>query len=179
MLPLHPLLQRALFRNRCQQLCYAVDLLFILWPVFFIAASRQDPHLKVRNFRKSIARGATRARGVSATTSISHPLRPRMKIAGGSGNYVSSIEEEQRPAWDIADPRALAPVSKFSKGANLAQAVVWPSPCRNRCLQMTHVLLYVHNTVNLQQCNMTQLTQDLEFSRRRLPSRRASHCRML
>eukprot|EP00903_Cladosiphon_okamuranus_P009900 g9402.t1 len=33
------------------------DLLMILWPIFFVAASQQDPHLKPRNFRKTVAKG--------------------------------------------------------------------------------------------------------------------------
>ncbi|CAM9827146.1 unnamed protein product, partial [Hapterophycus canaliculatus] len=39
------------------------DLLLILWPIFFVTASRQQPHLKVRNFKKAVVRGSERAVG--------------------------------------------------------------------------------------------------------------------
>ncbi|CAM9347653.1 unnamed protein product, partial [Ectocarpus sp. 12 AP-2014] len=36
------------------------DLLLILWPLCFVAATQQDPHLKPRTFKKSVIRGAER-----------------------------------------------------------------------------------------------------------------------
>eukprot|EP00903_Cladosiphon_okamuranus_P009902 g9404.t1 len=33
------------------------DLLMLLWPIFFVAASNQVPHLKPRNFKKTVAKG--------------------------------------------------------------------------------------------------------------------------
>lgn len=29
----------------------------VLWPIFFVAASHQSPHLKPRNFKKTVAKG--------------------------------------------------------------------------------------------------------------------------
>ncbi|CAM9308303.1 unnamed protein product, partial [Laminaria digitata] len=57
------------------------DLLLLLWPFFFVAAARQDPHLKVRNFRKSITRGSERVVGFSQPVLLSSSLRRRSELA--------------------------------------------------------------------------------------------------
>lgn len=57
------------------------DLLLLLWPVFFVAAASQSPHLKIRNFRKSVSKGLTRA--------------VRQKNAADTG--------EAKPEWDSFD----------------------------------------------------------------------------
>ena len=59
----------------------APDLLLLLWPVFFVAAARQSPHLKVRNFRKSVTKGFAR--------------RDRQENAADTG--------EAKPEWDSVD----------------------------------------------------------------------------
>lgn len=71
------------------------DLLLILWPIFFVTASRQEPHLKVRNFKKSVVRGSERAVS-SIGVSLPRPLR---RMSSGRLNF-SSVEEERAPAWD-------------------------------------------------------------------------------
>lgn len=87
------------------------DLLLLLWPVFFIAAAREDPHLKARNFRKSVAKGSERV------VSLSKPvLRPSsLERHGGlstSGSGLSATRRTtanadiERPQWDTADASA-------------------------------------------------------------------------
>lgn len=80
------------------------DLLLVLWPMFFIVTSRQRPHLKVRNWGKSVVKGTTHARTVasSVASSFGPPLvrtHPRRKEDGD----LNMLEEaEDRPAWDTA-----------------------------------------------------------------------------
>ncbi|CAM9707380.1 unnamed protein product [Ectocarpus fasciculatus] len=64
------------------------DLLMIMWPIFFVAASRQDPHLKPRNFKKSVAKGIEGLR-------IGED-----KHSGARDDFNSSHHVEERPYWE-------------------------------------------------------------------------------
>lgn len=78
------------------------DLLLIFWPIFFVAAARQDPHLKVRNFRKSVVRGSQHARRITSTvTSIGPPLKRRRPF-GTSGEGSGLDKQEETPSWDAS-----------------------------------------------------------------------------
>lgn len=74
---------------------FAPDLLLLLWPIFFVAASRQDPHLKVRNFRKSVTKPAKSVR-------VRHPLRHKNRAGPNDGRngFTDDEEGEQPPAWE-------------------------------------------------------------------------------
>ncbi|CAN0469176.1 unnamed protein product, partial [Ectocarpus sp. 12 AP-2014] len=78
------------------------DLLLMLWPIFFISASRQDPHLKVRNFKKSVTRGSEvvvdlSRRVNSASIEIPHPLR---RQPGSRQSNATGEDGEPPPAWE-------------------------------------------------------------------------------
>ena len=62
----------------------------ILWPIFFVAASHQDPHLKPRNFKKTVAKGigGIRIGDRSGGKSI------------GAKMPAGSTATETRPHWD-------------------------------------------------------------------------------
>ncbi|CAM9655141.1 unnamed protein product, partial [Ectocarpus sp. 13 AM-2016] len=79
------------------------DLLLLLWPIFFISASRQDPHLKGRNFKKSVTRGSDRVvdltRRVNSAASLDLPYRLRRK-AGDRQSNATDEDEERPPAWE-------------------------------------------------------------------------------
>eukprot|EP00752_Nemacystus_decipiens_P018199 g16328.t1 len=81
------------------------DLLLILWPIFFVAATQEEPRLKPRNFRKSIVRGAERAAGITKVVAVTAPLRRSASVgAAGGASGASSLEaglaQEERPPWE-------------------------------------------------------------------------------
>ncbi|CAM9349566.1 unnamed protein product [Ectocarpus sp. 13 AM-2016] len=83
------------------------DLLMLLWPIFFVAASRQDPHLKPRNFKKAVAKGLEGLRiGELVTTGTRKD---------GSSN---PEDEEEKPHWERKGRQAVVeldhPTSKKS-----------------------------------------------------------------
>ncbi|CAN0175933.1 unnamed protein product, partial [Scytosiphon promiscuus] len=101
------------------------DLLLILWPIFFVTASRQEPHLKIRNFKKSVVRGSERAVG-SIGVSLPRPLR---RMQGGRLNF-SPVEGERVPSWDrrqAAPVRQEFPARRFSDGS-ISRAALSHSP---------------------------------------------------
>ncbi|CAN0557420.1 unnamed protein product [Ectocarpus sp. 12 AP-2014] len=51
------------------------DLILILWPLFFVAASQPEPYLKPREFAKSVTRTVERASGITKTVANSGPRR--------------------------------------------------------------------------------------------------------
>lgn len=80
----------------------SADLLLLLWPVFFISASRQDPHLKGRNFKKSVTRGSDRVvdltrRVNNASLDLPHPLRRK---TGSKRRNATDEDEERPPTWE-------------------------------------------------------------------------------
>ena len=87
------------------------DLPLLLWPVFFIAAAREDPYLKGRNFRKSVARGSERVVGLSKPVLRPASLRHRGGLSTSSGGLsptrrTTADAEVERPQWDTADASA-------------------------------------------------------------------------
>lgn len=79
------------------------DLLLLLWPIFFVTAARQDPHLRVRNFRKSATRGSERVASVSETLCIPLAARRRRNQARRAGQRTGGETGEQGPSWECAD----------------------------------------------------------------------------
>eukprot|EP00904_Undaria_pinnatifida_P008172 jgi/Undpi1/4485/HiC_scaffold_17.g07839.m1 len=79
------------------------DLLLLLWPVFFVAATREDPHLKGRNFRKSVTRGSERVAG------LSKPIRrsgSSLVHRGELARRTAPESDSERPKWDTPDASA-------------------------------------------------------------------------
>ncbi|CAB1108528.1 unnamed protein product [Ectocarpus sp. CCAP 1310/34] len=65
------------------------DLLMLVWPIFFVAASRQDPHLKPRNFKKSVAKGLQGLR-------VGEVVTPWTRKDGS----INPEDEEVKPHWE-------------------------------------------------------------------------------
>ncbi|CBN78263.1 hypothetical protein Esi_0005_0128 [Ectocarpus siliculosus] len=72
------------------------DLLLILWPLCFVTATQQDPHLKPRTFKKSVIRGAERAAGVTKVIARAAPVRHSNAMPGVDGFE----DQEEVPAWE-------------------------------------------------------------------------------
>ena len=69
------------------------DLLLLLWPVFFVATTQQDPQLKARTFKKSVVRGAERAAGITKIVARPGPMRRPSQVEMGDTSGVASLEE--------------------------------------------------------------------------------------
>ena len=71
------------------------DLILILWPLFFVAASQEPPHLKRRNFRKSVVRVKEKVTNVLEKLSVALTSRdpPRSSFHDEQG-------EEILPEWE-------------------------------------------------------------------------------
>ncbi|CAB1104434.1 unnamed protein product [Ectocarpus sp. CCAP 1310/34] len=75
------------------------DLLLILWPLCFVAATQQDPHLKPRSFTKSAVRGAQRVAGVTKMVARAAPVKHTSSTSHASA--VDGFEDQEEvPAWD-------------------------------------------------------------------------------
>ncbi|CAN0252357.1 unnamed protein product [Ascophyllum nodosum] len=66
------------------------DLLMIFWPLFFVSSYPVEPHLKARNFKKTILK-------VAKCTMCAR--RHRMPLAD---DMPHRTQGEERPAWDLA-----------------------------------------------------------------------------
>lgn len=84
----------------------AADFLLLLWPLFFVAAARQEPHLKVRNIRKSIARGSERVVDFSQPVFLSAPLRRRNELARRAVQPATANAGSETPTWENTDASA-------------------------------------------------------------------------
>eukprot|EP00752_Nemacystus_decipiens_P013005 g11506.t1 len=73
------------------------DLLLILWPLCFVAASQQEPHLKPRTFKKSVVRGAERAAGITKVVARSAPRRRTSSLDSGVDGF---HQAEELPHWE-------------------------------------------------------------------------------
>ncbi|CAM9171945.1 unnamed protein product, partial [Ectocarpus sp. 8 AP-2014] len=75
------------------------DLLLILWPLCFVAATQEDPHLKPRTFKKSVMRGAERAAGVTKVIARAVPMRH-----SGTTRQAAAVDgfegSEEVPPWE-------------------------------------------------------------------------------
>ncbi|CAM9518546.1 unnamed protein product [Laminaria digitata] len=81
------------------------DLILILWPICFVAATRESPRLKPRNLKKSVTRAAERAKGLKSTVSIARQLRRSMPTDGLSGRRVQRTDQPvERPYWEPTQP---------------------------------------------------------------------------
>ena len=61
----------------------------IFWPLFFVSSYAAEPHLKIRNFKKSLLKGANRTMNFRRHPKPSADDMPRR------------TEDEERPAWDF------------------------------------------------------------------------------
>lgn len=75
------------------------DLLLILWPIFFVATTQQDPHLKSRTLKKSVVRGAERAAGIAKVIPRPGPMRRSGSTKTGHPTPLEDDLEEQ-PSWE-------------------------------------------------------------------------------
>ena len=82
------------------------DLLLLLWPVFFVAVARQDPHLKVRNFKKSMKEGSENVVRFVQPVRLSSSLRRRNELGKRAGQQTAADTGEKRPAWENMDASA-------------------------------------------------------------------------
>eukprot|EP00904_Undaria_pinnatifida_P008146 jgi/Undpi1/4461/HiC_scaffold_17.g07815.m1 len=80
------------------------DLILILWPIFFVSATRESPTLKPRNLRKSVVRAAERAKNVTPTVVLPRPLRRTMSVNGGSRSIQTSDQPVEVPYWENPPP---------------------------------------------------------------------------
>lgn len=72
------------------------DLILIIWPIVFVAASYEAPHLKPRNFRKSVMRvteTATKVLPARVQGSTSFTLEGRMR------SQIDTYQEEDLSTW--------------------------------------------------------------------------------
>ncbi|CAM9868828.1 unnamed protein product [Ectocarpus sp. 13 AM-2016] len=79
------------------------DLILILWPLFFVAASQPEPNLKPRNFAKSVTRTVERASGIPKTVANSGPMRRKESIEMRNGTSGASLEDgfqEEAAPWE-------------------------------------------------------------------------------
>ena len=74
------------------------DLILILWPFFFVAASQGTPHLKPRNFLKSAVRAKEKV------TSVGPAVLRNLSVASTTRDPPRSSfhdgPEEMLPAWE-------------------------------------------------------------------------------
>eukprot|EP00904_Undaria_pinnatifida_P000588 jgi/Undpi1/1052/HiC_scaffold_10.g04515.m1 len=98
------------------------DLLLLLWPIFFVAATREDPHLKARSFRKSIARGSERVVGLSQPVRMSLSLRRRRDLIA-QARQRTTVAGDLRPAWEDTDASSRQQMT-HPHSAKLARPVV-------------------------------------------------------
>lgn len=85
-----------------------IDLILILWPIFFVAATRQDPHLKPRDFKRSAetVAGVTGFTGVTA--SIAGPLKRSIARDDKGGRQIdvdATDHQLERPYWEDSPPQ--------------------------------------------------------------------------
>lgn len=70
------------------------DLIMIFWAIFFVAAERQVPIFKFRNFKQSLENATDSARTVASNLSA--------KIAPSEDVIFESTMEEEIPGWERA-----------------------------------------------------------------------------
>lgn len=93
--------------NRSFPLLRTTDLILILWPIFFVAATRENPTLKPRNLKKSVTRAAERAKGAGAAIGLPRPLKRSMSTSldGRRGRSIRPLDQPvERPYWETAPP---------------------------------------------------------------------------
>lgn len=74
-------------------LVHRTDLLLLFLPIFLVSTLQQEPHLKVRNFRKTASRGIEMARN----------FRVEAKDRVGQEGF-GDLNGEQIPNWDCQRP---------------------------------------------------------------------------
>lgn len=76
------------------------DLILILWPIFFVAATQQDPHLKPRDFKKSAEWVAERARGAAESASIPRQVKGATTFEGVRPTVNFPEQAAEPPYWE-------------------------------------------------------------------------------
>ena len=71
------------------------DLILIFWPFFFVAASREPPHLKPRNFRKSVVRVKEKVTNMLEKMSVAPTSRDPPR-----SSFHDEQQEEILPDWE-------------------------------------------------------------------------------
>lgn len=97
--------------------CSTTDLILILWPIFFVAATRQEPHLKPRDFKKPAAILARKPSLAGVTASLPRPLKRRMSTGGQTGRTIDIAEQQiERPYWEPPSPVIEVPAPRPLRG---------------------------------------------------------------
>lgn len=73
------------------------DLILFVWPLFFVAASYEAPHLKPRNFRKSVVRATETVTKVLPTTVESIAS---FTTELGTRRQQNNDQNEELPTWE-------------------------------------------------------------------------------
>ena len=81
-----------------------VDLILILWPIFFVAATQQDPHQKPRDFKKSVEWVAERARKTAVIVRLPRPAQGASTFDGLRSNVASLEQTDEPPYWETTLP---------------------------------------------------------------------------
>ena len=114
-----------------------VDLILILWPIFFIAAPQQEPHLKTREFVKPARKAAEQLGG---TVEIPTPLKHIMASSGGHGKSIDTAQNKlsdltgnlrHRSSYMLNGRRMVLEVWKYRSGM-VSSPRVGPA-CDNHC----------------------------------------------
>lgn len=95
-----PLMTQAAFPISPRLLHAPPDILLILWPLFFVAATRQDPHLKPRTFKKSVVRGIERTAGITKAIARPGPIVRSGSVEIGDTSRGLDDFREERSAWE-------------------------------------------------------------------------------
>lgn len=108
-------------------LLFCIDLILILWPIFFVAATHQGPSQKPRDFKKYAA-GVTGFVGVTA--SVEGPLKNTSMSGAQSGRPKGPTELQVEQAhWETTSP-AIHSVQRLVRVCGNRSQRAWTVPPR-------------------------------------------------
>ena len=81
-----------------------VDLILILWPIFFVAATQETPHQQLRDLKKSVGWVAERAVDAAVTVRIARPVKGASTFDGLRSNPGRSDQTDEPPHWETTLP---------------------------------------------------------------------------
>lgn len=80
------------------------DLLLILWPLFFVAATQQDPHMKPRDFKKIAGWAVESAKVAASTSGLARPSEGATTFDGLRSGAGRRERPAEPPYWEAAVP---------------------------------------------------------------------------
>ena len=84
---------------------FRVELILILWPIFFVAITREEPNLKPREFKKLVGMVAEPIGVARRTVSLPWPLKRSMPTGGHNEERIDVAEQQiARPYWEPTSP---------------------------------------------------------------------------